>query len=67
MDPERIERDTVKQMGALLLARIDGKSPAEYITLDEQKRRAREMAYEILTDEILSLSDLHRRLNSQVS
>jgi len=66
-DPERLERETVKQMGALLLARIDGKSPAEYITLDEQKRRARETAYAILTGEIVRLADLHRRLNSQVA
>ena len=61
-DEETLERDTVRQMGALLLARIDGKSPAEYITGDEEKRYARETARALLMGELVSLADLHDRL-----
>ena len=57
-----LERETVRQLGVLLLARIDGKSPAEYITGDEQKRRARRLARVILAGDIASLDELHRRL-----
>ena len=61
-EPQTLERDTVRQMGALLLARVDGKSPAEYITLDGEKRCAREIAREMLTGGVTSLAELHERL-----
>ena len=61
-DANRLQHDTIRQMGALLLARIDGKSPAEYITADAQKSVARRMARTILAGEIRSLSDLHQAL-----
>ncbi|MYC34483.1 MAG: phosphotransferase [Chloroflexi bacterium] len=57
-----LERDTVRQLGALLLARIDGKSPAEYLTEDGQKHYARDLARRILSSEIASLNELHLRL-----
>ena len=43
-DAQARERNTVRQLGALLLARIDGKSPAEYITDERQKEYARALA-----------------------
>lgn len=61
-DPSTLERDTVRQMGALLLARIDGKSPAEYITDEGRKDYTRQLARRILTGEVAALEDLHRRL-----
>ena len=61
-DSEALERDTVRQMGALLLARIDGKSPVEYITEDAQKSAARALAASILRGDAESLSDVHGRL-----
>ena len=61
-EPQTLERDTVRQMGALLLARVDGKSPAEYITLDGEKRCAREIARAMLTGGVTSLAELHERL-----
>ena len=66
-DEETLERDTVRQLGALLLARIDGKSPAEYITGDEEKRYARETARALLMGEVVSLADLHDRLTDVVA
>lgn len=64
-DWESLERDTVRQLGALLLARIDGKSPAEYLTGDDQKQYARSLARGILLSEITSLNELHSRLSGQ--
>ncbi len=61
-DATRLQLDSIRQMGVLLLARIDGKSPAEYITTDAQKSMARRMARTILAGEIRSLSDLHQAL-----
>ena len=61
-DPDELERDAVRQMGALLLARIDGKSPVEYLTKDEPKRVARTLARNILTGEIATMAELHRRM-----
>ena len=57
-DGEAREGDTVRQVGALLLARIDGKSPAEYITDDGQKQYARRLARRLLTSEITALDEL---------
>ncbi len=63
-DPDDLERDTVRQLGTLLLARIDGKSPAEYLTADHQKEFARTLARSILTGETATLSQIHHRLNT---
>ena len=63
-DPARLERDTVPQLGALLLARIDGKSPVEYITDDEPKEFARSLARRILTGVTTSWPQIHSCLTA---
>jgi len=37
-DPEALETEVVGQLGVLLLARVDGKSPVEYLTEPERDR-----------------------------
>jgi 5-methylthioribose kinase len=44
------ERATLQHLGGLLLARIDGKSPAEYITDADLKERIRAYARGLITD-----------------
>jgi 5-methylthioribose kinase len=44
------ERMTVRHLGALLLARIDGKSPVEYIQDEATKARVRHVAKRILLE-----------------
>lgn len=62
--PIQLQAETIRQMGVLLLARIDGKSRAEYITSDSQKSVARGLARTILGGEIRSLPDLHDALSN---
>ena len=57
-----LERDTLRQLGALLLARVDGKSPVEYIVAAAQKAQARRLARELLAGGIAGLAELHCRL-----
>ena len=59
MDVMSLQRDAIRQMGVLLLARVDGKSPVEYITSNLDKSKVRRIARDILTGPIRSLSDLH--------
>jgi len=44
------ERMTVRHLGALMLARIDGKSPVEYIQDETTKEKARQLAKRILLE-----------------
>jgi 5-methylthioribose kinase len=48
-DKEEIERNVVAELGCVLLARIDGKSPAEYVP-EEVREAVRRRAREILLD-----------------
>lgn len=47
---ESLEEMTVRHLGALMLARIDGKSPVEYITEEPVKNAARRAGKRILLD-----------------
>jgi 5-methylthioribose kinase len=47
-DPGGIEAATVRHLGCLLLARIDGKSPAEYIQDEALRARIRGFARELI-------------------
>ena len=44
------ERMTVRHLGGLMLARIDGKSPVEYIQDEETKQQVRRLAKRILLE-----------------
>lgn len=61
-----LERDTAKQLGCLMLARIDGKSPAEYIVSPETKELVRGIARRILLEEVCQLSDVIELVDSRL-
>ena len=46
-----LEADTVGMLGCLLAARVDGKSPAEYLTTEALRQRVRRLAETILFEE----------------
>ena len=54
-DPVRTEANTVRELGCLLLARIDGKSPVEYLTDEERRDQVRALATTVLAGSETSL------------
>jgi len=53
-----VEGNTVGMLGCLLAARVDGKSPAEYLTTDALRQRVRRLADTILLEEPRTLHDV---------
>jgi aminoglycoside phosphotransferase (APT) family kinase protein len=57
-DPEELEARTAALLPALLLARIDGKSPVEYLTRDADKANVRDAAKAMLKRPPVALDDV---------
>ncbi len=55
MAPALLEAQTTELLAFMLLARMDGKSPAEYIVRDEDKDLVRRVAFAILRDDTQTL------------
>jgi enolase len=55
-----VERRAARLLPGLLLARIDGKSPVEYLTDDVQKETVRQAALSMLKNPVGSLDSLRR-------
>lgn len=60
--PTDLEARTVSHLGCLQLARIDGKSPAEYIVDTAEKEAVRRFAKEILADGLARISDVVEKM-----
>ncbi len=56
--PWDVEYETVRELGVLMLARIDGKSPVEYVTAASTKKTIRQVARRILTEDLESIDDV---------
>lgn len=56
--PEVMERRTAHLLPGLFLARVDGKSPAEYVTADSDKAKIRRVALNFLAEPPDRLSDI---------
>jgi hypothetical protein len=54
-----LERRAAALLPGLLLARVDGKSPVEYITEKAQKDQVRRVARALLADPPERLSEIH--------
>lgn len=59
--PAQIETRAAALLAGMLLARIDGKSPAEYITTDAQRDRVRRFAIPLLLQPARRLSEIRQR------
>ena len=55
---EEVEARTASLLPALLLARIDGKSPVEYVTNDDDRNRVRHCARPIIARPVARLADV---------
>ena len=58
--PADVEARAARLLPALLLARIDGKSPVEYITADSEKDRVRRIARPLIASPPDRLADVRR-------
>lgn len=66
MDARVLEYRAVQTLGFLFLARIDGKSPAEYIQSDDDKKLIRETATQIINDDLNSFNDVLACLSEKI-
>ncbi|MDQ1422445.1 MAG: hypothetical protein QOJ52_4407, partial [Acidimicrobiaceae bacterium] len=57
-DPLEMERRCATLLPGLLLARIDGKSPVEYIAAETDKQRVRDVAGALLIEPPTRLSEV---------
>jgi 5-methylthioribose kinase len=53
-----LEANTVRTLAFLFLARVDGKSPAEYITEDDDKNLIRKVSYAMVRDNLKTYEDV---------
>jgi 5-methylthioribose kinase len=56
--PETMERRTARLLPGLFLARVDGKSPVEYVTTENQKAQVRRVALRFLANAPARLSEI---------
>ena len=60
-DPKIYEKRIIKLLCALMLSRIDGKSPVEYISLDFKKDKVRNFSKSILKNPVNSLLEFSEK------
>ncbi|HUH92078.1 MAG TPA: aminoglycoside phosphotransferase family protein [Casimicrobiaceae bacterium] len=56
--PDVFERRAARLLPALMLGRIDGKSPIEYVTTERDKSRVRRVATALIVSPVASLADV---------
>lgn len=54
-EPARLEREATGLLGCIIAARVDGKSPVEYLTTEETRERARDLARALLLGDVATL------------
>jgi 5-methylthioribose kinase len=55
------ESATIRHMGGLMLARVDGKSPAEYLHTSDQQQQVRALALTIIQNPPVTVDEIWRR------
>jgi hypothetical protein len=61
-----LETATLEQVPLLLLARVDGKSPAEYIREPGLKDHIRQFAVDLLERPVLTVQEVFKRLSQSL-
>ena len=66
MDRDELEQNVMEVLPFLMLARVDGKSPVEYLSSDEKKKeRVRNMALALLLESRPSFKDIISAYNKE--
>ena len=63
-DAKELELDSVRLLALLMLARVDGKSPVEYIKEDEMKEVVRTIAYKIIENNLSTFDEVAKLIIS---
>ncbi|QDR82474.1 phosphotransferase family protein [Sporomusa termitida] len=66
MDAGLLERNTVKTLALLFLSRVDGKSPAEYITAGSDQDSIRKISYYLLQNDVQTYRSLIRYVGQEL-
>ncbi len=61
LDPD-VEQNTIRELACLMLARIDGKSKEDYITMEHEKQQARDLARWLFVARPAALETVWREL-----
>jgi aminoglycoside phosphotransferase (APT) family kinase protein len=67
MDNGILEKQSVQVLSLLLLARVDGKSPAEYITDESDKNLIRDLSYAMIEQKCKSFNDVISLAKDRIS
>lgn len=65
-DRTQREREAVRTLAMLLLARVDGKSPAEYLT-DNDKRTVRRLSRQLIAERVDEFATVCQRVAGEIS
>src|SRR5581483_7938494 len=66
-DADAVEARAAHLVAGLLLARVDGKSPVEYVTRDDQRAHVRTAAKHMLREPERRLSDVLTRWRKEIA
>jgi fructosamine-3-kinase len=64
--PSDLERRAARLLPALLLARVDGKSPVEYLTKEEEKAHVRRVGRELVASVPATLAQVRQRWAKEI-
>ena len=65
--PWSVEPALFRELGILMLARVDGKSPVEYVTNEKTREQLRRIAHRVLTQEPQTLDDVRTYVEMEVN
>jgi hypothetical protein len=60
------DAEAVAQLAFLMLARVDGKSPVEYIVEEDEKQRVRKIAYRIIQDGLRNYGEVMALIRAEI-
>jgi len=65
--PAAVEARAARLLPGLFLARVDGKSPVEYITTEQDRNRVRRVARALLTHPVEALGDVRQAWTKELA
>jgi len=66
MDKTALEESYLKLLPLLMIARVDGKSPVEYLTEPADKELVRTMAYALINNQVLRREDMLKLIREHI-